>query len=252
MTYACEPKLDGLAVTLRYREGILEVAATRGDGYSGEDITANVRTIGSVPLKLRGDNTPRILRCGARSTCSRPGSTLSMPSWPGAERKHSSIRATPPPAVCGRRIPPLPPGGPCSSVLIASRSIAVPSCPKPIAVCCTNWKPGASVATQSWPYASGVEACIELLQDLLTRRDSLAYEIDGCVFKVDRLDLQEQLGFVSRAPRWAIAFKFPAHEAMTVMNGRRVPGRSHRRRYPGCPPGTGFCRRRHGQQCQSA
>ncbi|RBP28579.1 DNA ligase (NAD+) [Marinobacter pelagius] len=215
--YVCEPKLDGLAVSLQYENGSLTVAATRGDGYSGEDITANIRTIPSVPLKLRGDDVPEMVEVRGEVYMPKAGfeklnqrladrgeKTFVNPRNAAAgslRQKKSTVTAKRPLEMCAY------------SVAVPDESL-LPD---------TQWDGLQQV--KRWGFrinpemrkAKGVEECLEAYNELMEKRDSLPYEIDGIVFKVNRLDLQQQLGFVSRAPRWAIAHKFPAQEELTVI-----------------------------------
>ncbi|WP_372985521.1 NAD-dependent DNA ligase LigA [Marinobacter sp.] len=215
--YVCEPKLDGLAVSLHYENGSLTVAATRGDGYSGEDITANIRTIPSVPLKLRGDDVPEMVEVRGEVYMPKAGfeklnqrladrgeKTFVNPRNAAAgslRQKKSTVTAKRPLEMCAY------------SVAVADESL-LPD---------TQWDGLQQV--RRWGFrinpemrkAKGVEECLEAYNELMEKRDSLPYEIDGIVFKVNRLDLQQRLGFVSRAPRWAIAHKFPAQEELTVI-----------------------------------
>ncbi|MGF2734682.1 NAD-dependent DNA ligase LigA [Marinobacter sp. DUT-1] len=215
--YVCEPKLDGLAVSLHYENGSLTVAATRGDGYSGEDITANIRTIPSVPLKLRGDDVPEMVEVRGEVYMPKVGfeklnqrladrgeKTFVNPRNAAAgslRQKKSTVTAKRPLEMCAY------------SVAVTDESL-LPD---------TQWDGLQQV--KRWGFrinpemrkAKGVDECLEAYNELMEKRDSLPYEIDGIVFKVNRLDLQQQLGFVSRAPRWAIAHKFPAQEELTVI-----------------------------------
>lgn len=215
--YVCEPKLDGLAVSLHYENGSLTTAATRGDGYSGEDITANIRTIPSVPLKLRGDDVPELVEVRGEVYMPRDGfeqlnrrladrgeKTFVNPRNAAAgslRQKKSTVTARRPLDMCAY------------SVAVTDESL-LPE---------TQWEGLQRV--RSWGFrinpemrrARGVDECLEAYNELLAKRDTLPYEIDGIVFKVNRLDQQKALGFVSRAPRWAIARKFPAQEELTVI-----------------------------------
>ena len=215
--YVCEPKLDGLAVSLHYENGSLTTAATRGDGYSGEDITANIRTIPSVPLTLRGEKVPDLVEVRGEVYMPRKGfeelnrrladrgeKTFVNPRNAAAgslRQKKSTVTARRPLEMCAY------------SVAVTDESL-LPD---------TQWDGLQRV--RDWGFrinpemrmASGVDECLEAYNELMQKRDSLPYEIDGIVFKVNRLDQQKALGFVSRAPRWAIAQKFPAQEELTVI-----------------------------------
>ncbi len=213
--YACEPKLDGIAVSLLYRDGKLERGATRGDGRTGEDITHNVRTIPSIPLRLRGDGYPGVLEVRGEIYMPRAG----FEAFNARARELGEKPFVNPRNAAAGTLRQLDPR------LTAQR---------PLQMCCYSVghvEGGALPETQSaildrlqqWglrtnpesEVVNGIEACDQYFQRLEAKRDSLAYDIDGIVFKVNALDLQERLGFVSRAPRWAIARKFPAQEEMT-------------------------------------
>lgn len=215
--YVAEPKLDGLAVSLHYENGLLVVAATRGDGYTGEDITANIRTIPSVPLKLRGKGYPDVLEVRGevympkagfeklnRDLSDRGEKTFVNPRNAAAgslRQKDSRVTARRPLELC------------TYSVAVEDET----ALPDQHWDCLQKLKTWGFRINPEMRKAEGVEACLDAYEDLMARRNDLPYEIDGIVFKVNDLGLQRQLGFVSRAPRWAIAHKFPAQEEMTVV-----------------------------------
>lgn len=220
--WICEPKLDGLAVSLTYRDGQLMQAATRGDGYEGEDITANVRTIRSVPLLLtQTDKTPplpRILEVRGEVFISKTGfEKLNQQIQPPAK-----LFANPRNAAAGslRQLDP---------TITATRPLEIYFYsighvePDPAQLPDTHW--GRLQALQQWglrinPEILKVTSLSDMLQyynALQTKRPALNYEIDGIVYKVNQIKTQELLGFLSRAPRWAIAHKFPATEATTQL-----------------------------------
>ena len=215
LEYACEPKLDGIAVSLLYRDGVLQRGATRGDGTTGEDITHNVRTIRSIPLRLRGEGFPRLLE--VRGEIYMPKAGFEQLNNRARERGEKTF-VNPRNAAAGslRQL---------DARITASR---------PLEMCCysvglveggvlPDRQAGVLAKLREWglrinpesKVVQGVEACNDYFDDLAERRNSLAYDIDGIVFKVNALALQERLGFVSRAPRWAIARKFPAQEEIT-------------------------------------
>lgn len=215
IVYTAEPKLDGLAISLRYEAGLLVQAATRGDGSRGEDVTHNVRTIPSVPLRLLGDDWPQVLEVRGEIYMPLAGFTRLNKQ---AQAKGEKGFANPRNAAAGslRQLDPR----------ITAR--------RPLAMYCYGFgeiSDGPLATTQSesirrladWGLrispemrtVEGATGCLDYYRAIGERRATLDYEIDGVVFKVDNLEQQQQLGFVSRAPRWAIAQKFPAQEEMT-------------------------------------
>lgn len=217
MQYAGEPKLDGLAVSLLYQDGKLLRAATRGDGTTGEDITANVRTIRSVPLTLRGSGWPQRLEVRGE---------IYMPKA-GFEQLNEQARAN------GEKTFMNPRNAAAGSLRQLDSSITAQ---RPLEMCCysTGIVEGGNLPTQhaailhklhEWGFRinaemqvlDGIEACIAYYQAMQQKRASLPYDIDGIVFKVNDITLQQRLGFVAKAPRWAIAYKFPAQEEITIL-----------------------------------
>jgi len=213
-----EPKMDGVAVSLFYQGGELVYGATRGDGEVGEDITQNVRTIQSIPLSLRGDKFPSELE--VRGEIFMPKNVFDELNA-RADKDGSKRFINPRNAASGslRQL---------DSRVTASRKLKLcaystgyvngdlPKTHYEIMLGLRDW--GFPISTEMRKLES-IESCFEYYQELMSRRDSLEYEIDGIVFKVNALSLQEKLGFVSRAPRWAIAYKFPAQEEITVLKG---------------------------------
>jgi DNA ligase (NAD+) len=215
IAYSAEPKLDGLAITLMYEDGMLVYAATRGDGYAGEDVTQNVRTIDTVPLKLIGKGYPKVLEVRGEVFMSKAG----FRELNERQRKHGEKTfANPRNAAAGslRQL---------DSSVTAARPLemycygigkvegkALPDRHSKILAALRDWgirtNPEADVL-------KGIDACLSYYNSILKRRDKLSYDIDGVVYKVDDVAQQEALGFVSRAPRWAVAHKFPAEEEMT-------------------------------------
>ncbi|MFQ3201680.1 MAG: DNA ligase (NAD+) [Zhongshania sp.] len=215
--YACEPKLDGIAVSLLYVDGVLVRGATRGDGQVGEDITQNVKTISSIPLCLRGNDWPDDLEVRGE---------IYMPRA-GFERINALARES------GGKVFVNPRNAAAGSLRQLDSRITAK---RPLEMSCYGiaQQEGDAVFTchsdglqhlREWGFlvsselqvVDSIEGCVSYYHALLERRDGLAYDIDGIVFKVDSLALQAQLGFVSRAPRWAIAHKFPAQEEITVL-----------------------------------
>ncbi|ELR65148.1 DNA ligase [Photobacterium marinum] len=218
LSYCCEPKLDGLAVSLMYENGILVQAATRGDGTTGENITTNVRTIRSIPLKLQGEGWPERLEVRGEVFMPKQGfDELNA----RAQKKGEKTFANPRNAAAGslRQL---------DSKITATRPLSFFAYSVGVVegmdLAASQYE--RLVQLKSW----GIPMCPEIrqlnslddviayYQDIAEKRPSLPYEIDGVVIKVDDVETQDQLGFVARAPRWAIAYKFPAQEEMTLLN----------------------------------
>lgn len=219
IVFACEPKLDGLAVSILYEQGKLIRAATRGDGTTGEDITSNVRTIKNIPLSLRGSGYPD--RLEVRGEVFMPKS--------GFEQLNASQRelggkvfANPRNAAAGslRQLDPrITAKRPLqffaySTGVIEGEQQQLPNSHVERLEQLSTWGLPVNVIAEKH---TGAEGCVSYYEKLNEMRESLGYEIDGIVFKVDDLQLQQRLGFVSRAPRWAIARKFPAQEEITQL-----------------------------------
>jgi DNA ligase (NAD+) len=213
--YACEPKLDGLAVSLTYSRGSLEVAATRGDGSVGEDVTHNIRTIQSVPLRLVGSGHPDLLEVRGEVVMSIPG--FREMNRKAAEKGEKTF-VNPRNAAAGslRQLDPrLAASRPLEIFFYAAGVVEgrkMPGRHSETLVLLREW--GLRTSPES-RVVQGVEGLLAYYEDVGNRRSSLRYQIDGVVYKVDELQLQRELGFVARAPRWAIAHKFPADEEMT-------------------------------------
>ncbi|ABC31427.1 DNA ligase, NAD-dependent [Hahella chejuensis KCTC 2396] len=214
--YCCEPKLDGIAISLLYRDGYLVRGVTRGDGSAGEDITANVKTVKNIPLKLRGEGYPAELE--VRGEIYLPKAAFDAINKDAAAKGEKTF-VNPRNAAAGslRQLDPR---------ITAKRALEMccysvgyfegelPGTQHDILTQLQQW--GLKINSQM-KLASGAQECLDYYRHIMSVRDQLPYEIDGVVFKVNRIDLQQELGFVSRAPRWAIAHKFPAHEEMTEL-----------------------------------
>jgi len=217
LSYAAEPKLDGAAVSLLYEDGKLVCGATRGDGTKGEDITHNVRTIESVPLSLLGNDYPTTLEVRGEVFMPRAGFLAFNAE---ATKNGEKTFVNPRNAAAGslRQLDPrLTAARPLDIYVYSVGQVAggtVPELHSEVLDQLQEW--GCKVCPER-KVVNGIEGCLEFYADIGRRRDSLAYDIDGVVYKVDRLDYQRRLGFVSRAPRWAIAHKFPAQEELTVV-----------------------------------
>lgn len=213
--YAAETKLDGLATSIRYEDGLLVSAATRGDGTRGEDVTQNIRTIKAVPLQLRGDDFPRVLEVRGEVFMTEQGFRRLNEEQ---ARREEKAYANPRNAAAGslRQLDPR---------ITARRPLTMygygvgdvregwlPSTHTGILARLKHW--GLRVSPEV-AVVHGVDGCRDYYAGMLARRESLGYAIDGVVFKVNDVAEQQTLGAVSRAPRWAIAYKFPAEEALT-------------------------------------
>ena len=218
LTFCCEPKLDGLAVSILYVNGVLTQAATRGDGTTGEDITANIRTIRNIPLQLLMDNPPA--RLEVRGEVFMPHAGFERLNQQALEKGEKTF-ANPRNAAAGslRQLDPKITSkrplvlnaygiGIAEGVDLPNthydrlqwlKSIGIPINPE-IRLC------------------NGTDEVLDFYRDIQNKRSSLGYDIDGTVLKINDIALQEKLGFISKAPRWAIAYKFPAQEELTRLN----------------------------------
>jgi DNA ligase (NAD+) len=216
LAFAAEPKIDGLSCTLRYQGGELVNGATRGDGFEGEDVTANVRTIADIPQRLQGNRNPDI--CEMRGEVYMTHADFFALN----ERQAAAgkpVFANPRNSAAGslRQLDP---------TITASRPLKffaygwgeMSEMPEDTQSAMVRW-----LGSRGFPVnpltelTHSVEEMLAIYRDIETRRATLGYDIDGVVYKVDRLDLQERLGFVSRSPRWATAHKFPAEQATTIL-----------------------------------
>lgn len=219
LMYAAEPKLDGAAVSLLYENGVLVQGATRGDGTTGEDITHNVRTIEAIPLRLLGKGFPRRLEVRGEVFMPKAGFKAYNEKARAAGEKTfvnprnaaaGSLRQLDPKLTAERPLDMY-----AYSVGIADGG-RLPERHSEIIDQLQEW--GIKVCPDR-RVVNGVDGCLKYHRNIGDRRDDLSYEIDGVVYKIDSLSMQGKLGFVSRAPRWAIAHKFPAQEEMTEVEG---------------------------------
>ena len=219
LAYAAEPKLDGAAVSLLYVNGLLEQGATRGDGRRGEDITHNVRTIDAIPLKLIGDDHPETLevrgeifmpKAGFEAYNKRARETGEKTFVNPRNAAAGSLRQLDPKLTAERPL----------DIYVYSVGIVegrdMPDSHNEVLDQLQAW--GLKTCPER-RVVKGIDGCLDYYDTLGERRDTLGYEIDGVVYKVDSRAEQRELGFVSRAPRWALAHKFPAQEEMTVLKG---------------------------------
>ncbi|MGH1373458.1 MAG: NAD-dependent DNA ligase LigA [Cellvibrionaceae bacterium] len=215
--YACEPKLDGIAVSLLYRDGVLERGATRGDGTTGEDITQNVRTIPSIPLRLLGEGYPSVLEVRGEIYMPRAGFDALNEN---ARKNDEKVFVNPRNAAAGSlrqldsRITAQRPLEMCAYSVGLVEGGELPIRHTDVLKALHQW---GLLINPEMQVVSDIDGCLAYHSRVGQLRDSLSYDIDGIVFKVNDRQLQQQLGFVSRAPRWAIAFKFPAQEEMTLL-----------------------------------
>lgn len=217
LVFTCEPKLDGLAVNITYEKGVLVQAATRGDGANGENITANIKTIASVPLKLRTDNPPAIIEIRGEVYMPKKGfdayndkaralgeKTFANPRNAAA----GSLRQLNPAITANRPLDIYCYGiGACEGYKLPDSHMEQLALLRSF---------GFRVSSET-QQVLGIEGCLDYYHRMLAKRNQLPFEIDGVVYKIDSIRLQQQLGFISRAPRFACAHKFPASEEMTEL-----------------------------------
>src|SRR5690606_189984 len=216
LEFTAEPKIDGLSISIRYERGRLVEAATRGDGTEGEDVTANVRTIRDIPHKIAAKDFPETIDVRGEIYLSHADFQRLNEAQAAAGQK---VFANPRNAAAGslRQLDPK---------VTASRPLKffayawgeASSLPAP-----TQW--GVYEADRRWGFPTNplarlcrsLDEMLAVYRHIAENRATLGYDIDGVVYKVNRIDLQERLGYVSRSPRWAIAHKFPAEQAMTIL-----------------------------------
>jgi DNA ligase (NAD+) len=217
LEYMAEPKLDGLAISLVYELGVLARGATRGDGTMGEDVTENIRTIPSVPLRLVGKGFPALLE--ARGEIFMPKKGFEKLNAQ-ALRKNEKPFINPRNAAAGslRQLDPrITASRPLEFFAYAWGQVEGGTLPERHSDVLARFRDWGLRTNPENHLVLGLDGCLKFYQQMAAKRDHLPYQIDGVVYKVDRLDLQRQLGFVARAPRWALAHKFPAEEAMTLL-----------------------------------
>lgn len=218
LTFCCEPKLDGLAVSILYVNGVLTQAATRGDGTTGEDITANIRTIRNIPLQLLTDNPPA--RLEVRGEVFMPHAGFNRLNEHALEHGEKTF-ANPRNAAAGslRQLDP---------TVTSKRPLVLNAYGIGIAegvdLPATHYDRLQWLKSIGIPVNPEIRLCngtnevLDFYRDIQNKRSSLGYDIDGTVLKINDIALQNELGFISKAPRWAIAYKFPAQEELTVLN----------------------------------
>jgi DNA ligase (NAD+) len=217
ISYSAEPKLDGLAVSIRYEQGLLVQAATRGDGSVGEDITANIKTIQSIPLSLRGDDLPEVFEVRGEVVMPRDGFAR-YNAW--ALEHDEKVFANPRNAAAGslRQLDPQKTAKRPLTFYAYSIGEVQPAPALANHSDVLNWvKQLGLPVNELSTVVQGAAGCADYFAHIGKLREQLNVDIDGVVFKVDDLNWQNILGFVTKAPRWATAHKFPAEEATTVV-----------------------------------
>lgn len=217
--FVAEPKLDGLAISLLYENGVFTRAATRGDGETGEDVTLNVRTIASVPLRLLGEGYPSVLEVRGE---------IYMPKA-GFEAFNAKMRAlgektfvNPRNAAAGslRQLDPrLTAQRPLDIFCYAVGLVEGGTVPDTHYAILQQFREWGLRVCPDIRVVQGAQGCLDYFREIGIRRNSLLYDIDGVVYKVNSIATQQELGFISRAPRWAVAHKFPAQEEITELEG---------------------------------
>ncbi len=219
LEFSVEPKFDGLAISLRYENGIFVQGATRGDGETGEDVSANLRTIRSIPLRLRGKNWPRVLEVRGEVYMPRAG----------FEKYNEAARASggkikplvnPRNAAAGslRQLDPrITARRPLAFFAYAVGQVAGADLPATHSATMRRLRDWGFPVSNLIDTAAGVEGCLAYFRRIGAQRDALPFDIDGVVYKLDDLAAQRELGYVGRTPRWAVAHKFPAQEQTTTI-----------------------------------
>lgn len=215
--FSAEPKLDGLAISLRYEHGLFVLGATRGDGSTGEDVTANLRTIRAIPLRLRGEGWPEVLEVRGEVFMPRAG----FEKYNAHARLHGGkVLANPrngaagslrqlDPAITARR--------PLAFYAYALGTVEGGTLPDSHSATLARFREWGLPVSELIEQVRGVAGLLDYYRRMGERRDGLPFDIDGVVYKLDDYAGQREMGFVSRAPRWAIAHKFPALEQSTVL-----------------------------------
>ncbi|HEY4294018.1 NAD-dependent DNA ligase LigA [Luteibacter sp.] len=220
--FSVEPKLDGLAISLRYENGVFMQGATRGDGAVGEDVTANLRTVKAIPLRLRGEGWPRVLevrgevimpRVAFEAFNERARAAGEKPLANPRNGAAGSLRQLDP-AVTAKR--------PLAFFAYAVGRVQEGDLPETHSATLAKLREWGFPVSPEVSTAKGFEGLVAYYRRIGEKRDSLPYDIDGVVYKLDDYEGQEEMGFVSRAPRWALAHKYPAQEQMTTVEGIEI------------------------------
>ena len=219
LKFSVEPKFDGLAISLRYEDGIFMRGATRGDGETGEDVTANLRTIKSIPLRLRGSDFPSVIEVRGEVYMPRAG----FEKYNEEARKSDGkikLLVNPRNAAAGslRQLNPrVTSARPLAFYAYAVGVVEGGELPKTHSAMIRKLRDWGFPVSALVSTATGVEGCLDYYRKIGKQRDALPFDIDGVVYKLDDLAAQRELGFVGRTPRWAIAHKFPAQEQTTTV-----------------------------------
>ena len=232
LVFTAEPKIDGLSMSLRYEDGKLVHGATRGDGAEGEDVTANIRTLKDVPHTLKGKDIPAVAEVRGEVYMTKADFlALNERQKAAGEQLYVNPRNTAAGSLRQK-----------DAGITASRPLRffayawgeMSEMPADTQSGMVKWLGRCGFHTNPiFKVCKSVEELLAFHHEIELKRGALDYDIDGVVYKVDRLDWQERLGFVSRNPRWAIAHKFPAEQATTRAARHRDPGRAHRRAHAG-------------------
>jgi DNA ligase (NAD+) len=216
VAFTAEPKIDGLSMSLRYENGTLVKAATRGDGFEGEDVTANTRTVREVPHQLKGKKIPPFCEIRGEIYMTKPDFLALNKRQAEADEQ---VFANPRNSAAGslrQKDPSITASRPLHFFAYSWGEIADKAAPTQSGM--IEWLDKIGFRTNPlWKVVHSLDEMLAFHRDIETKRAKLDYDIDGVVYKLDRLDWQERLGFVSRSPRWAIAHKFAAERATTVL-----------------------------------
>ena len=222
LVFSAEPKLDGLAISLRYEKGAFVQGATRGDGAVGEDVTANLRTVKAIPLKLRGAHYPGVLE--VRGEVYMPKAAFEAFNARARERGERTL-ANPRNGAAGslRQLDPaVTASRPLAFYAYAIGEVRDGKLPESHLATLERLREWGLPVSPQVEHADGLGGLLDYYHRMGEQRDALPYDIDGVVYKLDRYDQQNEMGFVSRAPRWALAHKYPAQEKSTIIEAIEI------------------------------